>query len=104
MIIVQGWVRLASAAQVEQFRDAAVTMMTATTTAEPGCLAYAFAVDLGDPALLHVVERWTDDAALAAHFASPHMATFNAALAGAQMIGADVRAYAAEEVRTLIKI
>ena len=103
MIIVEGWVRLASAAEVDRFRAAAVAMMAATT-AEPGCLAYAFAADLGDPTLLHVTERWVDDAALTAHFASAHMAIFNAALAGAALVAASVKAYAAEEVRTLIAL
>ena len=41
--------------------------------------------------------------ALAAHFQTPHMAAFNAALAGTARQGAQVDAYNAEFVRTLVK-
>ncbi len=33
-----------------------------------------------DPCVLHIVEKWQDEAALAAHFATPHMAAFGAAI------------------------
>eukprot|EP01037_Dinobryon_pediforme_P006047 gene6047-6121_t len=81
MIIVAGWVRMAPE-DIERLRSAATAMMHATQTSEPGCLDYAFSVDLAEPGLLRVIERWQDEAALAAHFATPHMATFNAAMAG----------------------
>ena len=48
----------------------AMSAMMAASRAEPGCIAYAYAQDLLDPALIHVVERWRDRAALAAHFAA----------------------------------
>ncbi|MEA1618097.1 antibiotic biosynthesis monooxygenase [Erythrobacter sp. T5W1-R] len=35
-----------------------------------------------DPTVLHIVKKWRDEAALAAHFANPHMAAFGAAIAG----------------------
>lgn len=100
MIIVQGWVRMAST-DIDQLRGAALEMMRATKAAEPGCLDYAFALDLAEPGLLRVIERWSDEAALAAHFATPHMAAFNRALAGASVLGASIKAYAGDEVRTL---
>jgi len=103
MIIVEGWVRLAEVADVERLRDAARAMMRATKSEEPGCLEYAFAVDLAEPTLMRIIERWSDDAALAAHFATPHMAAFNQALAGAAIVSASVKAYAGEVVRTLIE-
>ncbi len=101
MIIVEGWVRMAGA-DIETLRLAATEMMRATKAAEPGCLEYAFAQDLAEPGLLRVIERWADEAALTAHFATPHMAAFNGAMAGAQILGADIRAYSAEEVRTVM--
>ena len=62
---------------VEAFRE-----LEPLVRAEAGCLEYAAAVD-ADTALaaqtragddvLHVVERWTSEAALAAHLAAPHM-------------------------------
>ena len=104
MIIVEGWVRMTSAEEIDRLRDAAVEMMRATKAAEPGCLEYAYALDLAEPELLRVIERWTDDAALTAHFATPHMATFNQALSGAKIAAASVKAYGGQEVRTLVSI
>ena len=59
---------------------AAIADMVAASNAEEGCIAYAFTQDLGDPSILHIVEKWQDEAAIAAHFATPHMATFLAAI------------------------
>jgi quinol monooxygenase YgiN len=56
--------------------------MVAASNAEEGCIAYAFTQDVLDPTVLHIVEKWQDEAALLAHFATPHMAAFQAALAG----------------------
>ena len=103
MIIVEGWVRMTSATEIDRLRSAAVEMMR-PTKAESGCLDYAYAVDLAEPELLRIIERWTDDAALTAHFATPHMAAFNQALAGAKIAAASVKAYAGEEARTLVAI
>lgn len=60
----------------------AIAAMVAASNAEGGCIAYAFTQDVLDPTVLHIVEKWQDDAALAAHFATPHMAAFGAAIAG----------------------
>ena len=71
----------ASAAALEAAKPA-IAAMVAASNAEEGCIAYAFTQDLGDPTIIHIVEKWQDDAALAAHFATPHMAAFGAAIAG----------------------
>jgi quinol monooxygenase YgiN len=60
---------------------AAIAAMVAASIAESGCIAYAFTQDMLDPSVIHIVEKWQDDAALAAHFATPHMAAFGAAIA-----------------------
>lgn len=103
MIIVEGWVRLETAGEMERLRTAAVEMMRATRSAEPGCLEYAYAVDLADPTLLRVVERWIDAPALDAHFQTAHMAAFGQAIAGARIAAMSVKAYSAEVVRTLME-
>ncbi|MFN8644243.1 MAG: putative quinol monooxygenase [Candidatus Binatia bacterium] len=46
--------------------------------AEAGCRAYAFYSDLEDPNLFIIFEEWESEAALQAHFKTPHMAEFNA--------------------------
>lgn len=61
---------------------AAIAAMVAASNAEEGCIAYAFTQDLLEPGVIHIVEKWKDEAALAAHFATPHMAAFGAAIAG----------------------
>ena len=103
MIIVAGWVRLLDANEVDRFRAAAIEMMRATKAQETGCLEYAFATDLADPALLHVVERWTDQGALSAHFTTPHMALFQREMANARIASMSVKAYSGEVVRTLME-
>lgn len=40
--------------------------------AEPGCLAYSWALDPLTPGRVHVFEEWTDEAALANHFTLPN--------------------------------
>ncbi len=61
---------------------AAIADMVAASNAEEGCIAYAFTQDILQPGVIHIVEKWQDEAALAAHFATPHMAAFGAAIAG----------------------
>lgn len=100
MILIEGWIRFA-AGDIETLRPAAVAMVEATHT-EAGCLEYAFSQDLRDPTLFRIIERWTDEAALAAHFQTPHMAAFQQALSGSTQQGASVKLYSAEVVRTLV--
>lgn len=61
---------------------AAIADMVAASNAEEGCIAYAFTQDVLQPNILHIVEKWKDEGALATHFATPHMAAFGAAVAG----------------------
>jgi quinol monooxygenase YgiN len=65
--------------------DDAVAVMTAmaeASQAEAGCVAYRFTRDPSDPTRWSIFEEWIDDAALAAHFATEHMATFITDAAG----------------------
>ena len=50
--------------------------MLEASRAEDGCAAYSYAEDVIEPGLIHVFEVWADQAAIDAHFASPHMATW----------------------------
>jgi quinol monooxygenase YgiN len=71
--------------------------MVAASNAESGCIAYSFTVDVLDPSVLHIVEKWQDEAALAAHFATPHMAAFGAAIAGADLTIVEAIKYHADD-------
>ena len=70
---------------------AAIEVMRATKTKEPGCLQYAYAIDVIDKASLRIIERWTDEAALAAHFATPHLAVSSQTIASAKITAASVK-------------
>jgi quinol monooxygenase YgiN len=100
MIIVQGYAQL----QPGEFDRLMPELqaMVAATNAEEGCLLYNFARDVADPDILRISERWRDQAALDAHFATPHMATFNQAIAGAKVLDISVHAYDATNQRVLV--
>ncbi|MEQ1618526.1 MAG: putative quinol monooxygenase [Terricaulis sp.] len=78
MILIQGYLRTSpeGAAKLK----AAAAPLIAATRQEPGCIAYAFAEDIGESGLVHIVERWTDANALEAHNRTPHLAAFMAAM------------------------
>ena len=100
MLLIQGWLKLA-AGEFDKVADQAREMVAATN-AEPGCIHYSFARDVGDPDLIHIAERWSDSEALAAHSASAHMRVFNKAMGSVTREGADLWLYSAEGVRKLI--
>jgi quinol monooxygenase YgiN len=79
MIVVTGTIRLPDDGMARALPVMAA--MVTASRAEPGCLSYAYAQDLFDPTLIHVVERWHDRAALTAHFATPHLALWRAQFA-----------------------
>jgi len=76
----------------DQVRDA-VGKMEQATRREPGCLKYAFSVDVTDPGMVRVTERWESLDAIKAHLASPHMAEFNQAVGALKPKGLDIKAY-----------
>lgn len=67
---------------VDQVRPA-LTELVAATRGEEGCLAYDLFESAAAPGTFVTVERWTDQAALDAHMATPHVATAFAAAGGA---------------------
>ena len=77
MLIILGTVRVPPE-RIDAARGPMRAMVEATR-AEDGCLDYAYAEDLLDPGLIHIIERWRDQAALEAHFQTAHMATWREA-------------------------
>ena len=69
------------AGALDAAREAIATMVAASRN-EEGCIDYTFTTDVLDPTSLHIVEKWRDDDALKFHFTTPHMAAFQAAIAG----------------------
>ena len=100
MLLIEGWIKL-GAGEFARVKDAACAMVAATNQ-EEGCIHYSFAQDIGDPDLIRISERWRDDAALAAHNSSAHMADFGQTLGTVKREGADLWLYSAEAVRKLM--
>jgi len=80
---------------LEEARGAFSAMIEASR-AEEGCLGYSYALDVLDPNKLIIVEKWVDDAALAYHFSTPHMATFQKALGSLSVEIAELAKYQAD--------
>ncbi|HYI64504.1 MAG TPA: putative quinol monooxygenase [Allosphingosinicella sp.] len=100
MIIVKGEVRF-GAGELARLKPV-FEKNIAATRAEPGCAAYAYAVDISDPDLLHVAEEWSDEEAIAAHMAAPHMAELMGALGSAKLKGISINAYEAHFLKTIL--
>lgn len=96
MVIVMGTVRV-DPADIEALRPA-MAAMVAASRAEDGCLEYAYSLDMLEGGLVRVSELWTSEAALQAHFQTPHMATWRQALAG-KVQARDIKQYNADDGR-----
>jgi quinol monooxygenase YgiN len=100
MIIVTGTVRFGDG-EIQRLSDDLAGNIQATRQ-EPGCDHYAYGVDLQDPNLLHVSERWSDEAAMDAHMGTPHMAALMGVLGGARIEGMSIKAYRADFLKTVL--
>ena len=92
MVMVEGTFRIAD---LETGRPHMDRMITASR-AEPGCLEYAYAIDLLDPHLVRVVERWQSQDDLDRHLCSRHLQDWRNAWQTAGITNRSLRSYAAE--------
>jgi quinol monooxygenase YgiN len=76
----------------------AIIKMEQASQAEDGCHEYCFSVEIGNPNKMRITECWETREALAAHFATPHMAEFQAAMAANPSEGTEVRCYEASQI------
>lgn len=74
VIILAGTIRIDEGKQ--KAAAALLGPLVTGTRAEEGCISYSFAFDVLDESTLRIFEVFRDEAALAAHRASPHMATW----------------------------
>lgn len=100
MIIVEGYVRLANAADIDRLKSAAEAQIAASR-AEVGCHGYAYAVDLIDPTLMRVSETWASWDVLESHFQEPHMSVWRAALKDITFVERSLRAHEVSNTRDL---
>jgi len=78
MIIVNA--KIVSDADSIRAMQPAIAEMEKASQAEAGCEDYTFSVELNDPDVLRITERWVDMTALQNHFSQPHMAKFQQAM------------------------
>ena len=78
--------------------QSAIADMEKASQAEDGCHDYTFSVELNNPAVMRITECWESMEALAAHFATPHMAQFQAAMAAHPPKSVEAKFYEATEV------
>lgn len=100
MIVVQGKLRV-HPEDTARLREIAKPFIAANRT-EVGNDAYAFAEDLHDPGLIHIAERWADQAAVEAHGRAPHYMVFVGELQKLRVLGLKVTAYDSPGGRVLI--
>lgn len=94
MIVIEGTVRMPEGGLVEA--RPAMEAMVAASRAENGCHEYAFSVDLIEPTLIRVNERWESRAALTAHARSAHMAEWLGVAAAIGVSERSLRLYEAD--------
>jgi quinol monooxygenase YgiN len=97
MLLIVGTVRLPPE-NLERAKPVMRAMVEASR-AEAGCLEYVYAEDLFVPGLIHVKERWTNQAALDAHFASAHIQAWRESWEGLGIGGRDLKVYEVGEPR-----
>lgn len=97
MIIVLGSVTL----QPEQFESALALSRehVARSRTEPGCITHAVHRDCENSLRLVFVERWSDQAALAAHFQVPASRAFAKALRDLAAEPPSMAVYEATQIR-----
>ena len=91
MLIVAGSITF-DPAHTETAKTATSAMMAATME-EPGCQDYVFSISMADEATIRIFEVWDSQEDLEAHFAMPHMAEFQAAIAGIGISGRNLTKY-----------
>ena len=98
MIIVEGYVRMENAGDFEKVREAAEAQIAASN-AEDGCIIYCYALDVLDPTIMRVFEKWKSWEALDDHFKQPHMDAWRAALSDVKFLERSIQAHAVSETQ-----
>jgi quinol monooxygenase YgiN len=99
MLLIVGTVRLPP--ENLDAAQPAMRRMVESSRREDGCADYSYAEDVLDPGLIHVKEIWRDQATLDRHFASPHIAQWQAAWPALGIGERDLRCYEVGEARAV---
>lgn len=96
MIVVNARIE-ADEATIAALTDA-ISAMEAASRAEEGCDDYTFSVELNNSNVLRITERWHSMEHLNAHFLTPHMREFQAAMGAHPPKSVNAAFYEATEV------
>lgn len=96
MIIVTGHVL--TNAENRSAIEAECVAHSRRSRAEPGCIAHNIHADCEQPDRLVFVEKWTDSAALLAHFAVPESGAFVQAITRLSAERPEMQIYSANEI------
>lgn len=100
MLIVSGTITVEPGA-TEQALELARPLVEATL-AEDGCITYGFWIHPDQPGVLRVHEEWESDDAIAAHFATPHMAAFIEGIGTLPLTGTSITRHVVAESSQLM--
>ena len=78
-----------------------VMSMMEASAAEDGCLSFRIYSDLVNPRRFRLYEEWRDEAALAAHFASPHVIEFQERLKAFRVIDRKISKFEVVEATSI---
>lgn len=78
-----------------------IETLIAASRRDPGCLLYAWAEDLLEPGVIRMIEHWERWDDFEAHDASPHAATWKAAITPYGLLRREMTAAEAPSLRTL---
>ncbi len=96
MIVVNAIVK--SSQEAINAMQSAIAAMETASRAEEGCLDYTFSIELSDPTVIRITEKWDNLESLQAHFNTPHMAEFQAAMGANPPESMDAHFYEVEEI------
>ncbi|MFZ5930463.1 MAG: putative quinol monooxygenase [Pseudomonadota bacterium] len=91
MLVISGEFRVATESRA--IAVAAAIKVAQATRKEAGCLSYSFYSDLEDPNVFRIFEEWETEAALVAHFKTPHIAQFRTDMAHVTVLSRRIRRY-----------
>lgn len=100
MIVITGTIRVESEEDLLAVRDALIAR-TARSRNDKGNIEYAFSQDLGDPTIIHLIEKWADEPSLQSHLEIPDEA-FSKVMENARIVSAVVTSYEAVGEKVLM--
>jgi quinol monooxygenase YgiN len=100
MIVITGTIRVEAEDDFLSVRDALIAR-TARSQNDKGNIEYAFSQDLGDPTVIHLIEKWEDEASLRSHLEIPDE-EFSKVMENARIVSAVVTSYDAANEKVLM--